>query len=731
MTEINIPDFDFSGFYYAQILDALIQYKRTNVPEHTNESAYDPFMQFLRMQALVGHLNNVLIDLVANESTLPTANLVATVRNMLRLIGYELSPASPSQTDMVFELSKVFNASFELIPALAQMATRRTTDSAAVYFEKSTAIEIQRTDQLGKVFAYDASSSIYTDYTSKANSQVTPGDDWTPWASPGAGDILYFGHPDVMWNKLGIWFTTVGADFDGVWEYYDGDWSKTIPTEVVLQPAGKLLFDLNNYLGTTNRAGATIRIQYNETGAFEDHVSLWDGARNYIITDSYLGQTEPKYNSGGPTPTSDAQQAYTVGAKWEALESATDGTSGLTAQGNLVYDLPQTVTKDWSAVKVNNSTQFWLRFRIISISVPTAPVIQYARIDQGKQYTKALVTQGRTYDDSPLGSSSGSANQRFEATQPHFIWGTEVVTVEGETWTRVSNFLSSQATDKHYRVELGDDDVAIVIFGDGVAGAIPTVGIGNISASYRYGGDLDGNVGADTVIVDKTGLTYVNRVFNPRPASGWEQAQGSTESSLEQAKISGPASLRIINVALGPNDVEQLATEFVNSEGSKPFGRAKAIEEGFGPKTIELIVVAKGGAQASSTQLAELDEYLNGDQLSHPVKEKHIVSNQEATSVNYTPKTIDIVATVYGVVEAETIENALQAVIQPEALRPDGVTYEWEFGEDVPISRISHEIFSADEDITRVVLSSPAADVVLASRELPVLGTVTLTIVEP
>jgi phage-related baseplate assembly protein len=200
---------------------------------------------------------------------------------------------------------------------------------------------------------------------------------------------------------------------------------------------------------------------------------------------------------------------------------------------------------------------------------------------------------------------------------------------------------------------------------------------------------------------------------------------------LEQAKISGPASLRIINVALGPNDVEQLATEFVNSEGSKPFGRAKAIEEGFGPKTIELIVVAKGGAQASSTQLAELDEYLNGDQLSHPVKEKHIVSNQEATSVNYTPKTIDIVATVYGVVEAETIENALQAVIQPEALRPDGVTYEWEFGEDVPISRISHEIFSADEDITRVVLSSPAADVVLASRELPVLGTVTLTIVEP
>ena len=65
---IEIPDFDFSGFYYPEILEALIQFKRTNVPELTDESQFEPFIQFLRANALVGHLNNTLVDLVAQHA---------------------------------------------------------------------------------------------------------------------------------------------------------------------------------------------------------------------------------------------------------------------------------------------------------------------------------------------------------------------------------------------------------------------------------------------------------------------------------------------------------------------------------------------------------------------------------------------------------------------------------------------------------------------------------------
>ena len=124
-TEITIPSFDFSGFYYPELLEALIQYKRAYVPELTDESEFEPFIQALRAFALTGHLSNTLIDLVANESTLPTAQLTQTVRNMLKLIDYRLSPATPAQTDIIYELSKVFVSTTEVISANAQAATKQ------------------------------------------------------------------------------------------------------------------------------------------------------------------------------------------------------------------------------------------------------------------------------------------------------------------------------------------------------------------------------------------------------------------------------------------------------------------------------------------------------------------------------------------------------------------------------------------------------------------------------
>ena len=150
-TEIQIPDFDFSGFYYPQILEALTQYKRRNVPELTEESEFEPYTQFLRMQALVGHLNNVLIDLIANESTLPTAKLTETVRNTLRLIDYELATASPSQADVVYELARVLIASTEVVSERAQAAIKRQPSSPQIFFEALTALTVTRTQRTSRV----------------------------------------------------------------------------------------------------------------------------------------------------------------------------------------------------------------------------------------------------------------------------------------------------------------------------------------------------------------------------------------------------------------------------------------------------------------------------------------------------------------------------------------------------------------------------------------------------
>jgi hypothetical protein len=667
--QITIPDFDFSGFYYPQLLEALILYKRQNVPEHTDESSYEPFIQLLRAFALVGHLNNTLLDLVANESTLPTSRLTETVRNMLRLIDFEMRPAAPAQADLIYELSSVLTAATEIVNAEAQAATSKDGDTPAIFFEALEALTVDPTNAFSHVLTWDGTS--FADQTAKANDQ-TPGQNFEVW--PGGvvlGNAIYFGHKHVMWDELGALLQGAGSNFQGVWEFYDGRWTKTQPTSVS-DLGGSLEFDLTSLLGSQNRQGTTVRIQLNETTAFEDVVSTWTGSQNIAVT-GLLGQT---------SPSTDVED-YFIGSDWTILEDLTDGSAGLTQDGALEFTLPQTVELDWSLGEVDSKTAFWLRFRVTSVlGGPVSPDLNYALLTGGKQYAKRLVTQGKTIAET-LGSSDGSPNQRFPASQDHFIWGSEAITIDGELWVRVDNFLASTSRDKHYRTELSDNDQLVVVFGDGVTGRIPQVGVSNVATVYRWNANHDGNVGANKITSDKSGLVKVNKVWNPRPAVGWEQAQGATEASLERAKIEGPASLRVKEVALSPDDLVTLAKAF-ELDGARPFARAKAFEEGYGPKTVALTVVANGGGQASAAQLDALDEYFNGNPAAVPPVAKHFVANQEVTSRNYTPKTIDIVASVWGNVSAEAVENSLREVVQPEAVRDDGVTYEWDLGETVP-----------------------------------------------
>jgi hypothetical protein len=713
---IEIPTFDFSAFYYAEILESLVQFKRTNVPELTDESEFEPSMQLLRAYALVGHLNNTLIDVAANENTLPTAKLPETVRNQLRLIGYELRSATPAQTDIAYELSKVFTTSVEVVSERAQAATKRDGGVAPVYFEALEALTVNPTNVHDYVYAEEASA--FTDYTAKANSQTTPGDDWTPWAAPAIKDSIYWGHITAMWDKLSVFITTLSGNLAGVWEYYDGDWEKTAPTAVA-DLGGSLEVDLTSLLGTSNRQGTIVRVRLNETTAFEEVESTWTGTVN-IATTGLLGQSSPSVTAAD----------YTVGSDWSEL-GATDGSANLTASGEVDYELPQTIEKNWIRGIINGSTAYWIRFRITEANAPTAPVMTYTRMDEGKQYVLRSVTQGESYDEAAQ-SSTGLAGQRFETSQDNFIWGSEELTIEGDLWTRVDSFLNSTSVDKHYVVELGENDRATWVFGGtNNKGMPPPVGVGNIVAAYRYGAHVDGNVGYDTITVDKTGLVYTSRLWNPRQATGWQEAQSASEESLEQAKIEGPADFRIKTVALGPDDVVQLTKSFVDDDGASPFSRAAAIEEGYGPKTVEAVVVAAGGGLASTTQLGTLEEYFNGDRTAVPPKEKHIVANQEVVAVNYTQKIIDITATVYGDVESEEVVNQIRQLIQPEALKADGVTYEWEFGAEVPLSRINSVIFDTDPSITKVVLTVPASDTALQSRELPLAGTVNITVIAP
>lgn len=718
---ITIPNFDFSGFYYPQLLEALLAYKRINSPELTDESEKEASIQLIRAFALTGHLNNVLIDLIANESTLPTAQLAETVRNMLRLIDYELAPALPSQVDLLYKLSKVFAAPFSLIPTAARAATAAATgDVPIIFFEALPGITIARTDQLGVVFKYDNTAATYTDNTTAANA----GTNWDGSTIQGdsTGDVLYFGHSNVMFSVLNIAFVSGPSNVTlGVWEYFDGSNSTTRPDSISVS-GDQITFNLNGLLGSQNRAGALIRVVLNASGAFRDIFSDWDGTNNSITTVDLMGQSTP----------SAVASDYSVGSNWQELENVIDGTAAMTQSGEVSFLLPQNLNQNWTQTTVNQFTGFFVRFRAVNAGPVSSTVLARIRIDTGAQFVIISATQGQSVTAETLGSSNGDPNQQFDCQQNGFILGSQQVRVDDVTWTLVDNFLNSAGQDKVYRIILGENDKATIIFGDGTNSKIPDIGQGNCVIDYRFGASDNGNVGANTVTVDKQGLSFVQSITNPRSASGWVASQASDPVALEQAKVAGPASIRTRQVALSTEDLVDLTTAFVNSTGVQPFSRAKAIEEGFGPKTVEVVTVVHGGSTPSTAQLAELKTYFNGDKNATPPLKKHFIANQEAVPTAFTAHPIDVNAIVHAPSDltAEQIANALAAVLQPEARREDGVTYTWDFGGQVPYSRISHEIFRVDARITNVDLGAATDTVVqLSGRELPVPGTFAIQIV--
>jgi len=464
-----------------------------------------------------------------------------------------------------------------------------------------------------------------------------------------------------------------------------------------------------------------VNVTLSSSGASELVLSSWDGSKNILQTTGLLGQS---------SPISVDEQDYVVGTLWDEVSDTDDASSGLTIDGKVSFTLPQNQTQNWQKATINAIESNWLRLRLISVSTPTDPSVDRIRIDTGKQYLLVPVVQGQTVADNPLGSSNGAQNQEFLLTFRPLIEGTITVEVdEGsgfQPWNQQENFLNSSQSSKDYTIDIKANDDAIVKFGDNIQGKIPVPGVDNIRAIYRIGADQEGNVGANTISVNKSGISFVNRIFNPRQATGWAEKEGSTVADLERLKIEGPATLRTRGTALTLPDFELLARQFEAASGSKIVSRALAIEETFGVKTIEVVVVGTSGNLLTDAQKEELTNYFNGNK---PLEIKPvIVTNHEATIVNYTPKTIDVQAEVTGG-NQEQIENAIRALLNPIATF-DGVTYRWSFGQEVPTSVIIAEIFEVDPvNIKKVTLTLPASNVTLGDRELPLAGTVAVTVI--
>ena len=211
-----------------------------------------------------------------------------------------------------------------------------------------------------------------------------------------------------------------------------------------------------------------------------------------------------------------------------------------------IGELPPRIDDEKAAARV----LVWLRVGRVD---PAHPPIRLRWIDGNIVQVEQAVTAAAEL----LGYGDGRTAQRHRLAHTPVIVGSERIQVRGsvawENWRRVDDLALAGPDDPFYVLDPAEGTIT---FGDGVHGRLPLPGEAIRCLTYRYGGSVQGNVGAGRINRVRAGTAAVQalKVVNPLPAEGGADAESVAEAS---ARI--PRMLRHNDRAVAAEDFVDLA----------------------------------------------------------------------------------------------------------------------------------------------------------------------------
>ncbi len=317
-------------------------------------------------------------------------------------------------------------------------------------------------------------------------------------------------------------------------------------------------------------------------------------------------------------------------------------------------------------------------------------------------------TEGQSGEET-LGTSDGTAYQKFAVNASPIIDGTLKVFVDGEEWAEVDSLALSAADAKEYYTQRDADEKITVFFGDDSQGKIPLDG-SEITCQYRTGGGVRGNLGPNTItIIDSTilhqGSPISVSVTNNEVASG-----GADRELAEHAKAQAPLQLRALNRCVTEDDYETLAQGYA--------GVARARCSPIEPKSyraIDLYIVPNGGGLPSESLKAGLQAYLEEKRM---VLDILTVQDPEYVFINL--EGIVFIKTTY-------VQTVVESAVTEALDNFFDYTSEYvDFGRDIYLSDL-YRLLDEIEGVDHVDLGSLMTNITLDGNEFPKLGTVNLT----
>jgi uncharacterized phage protein gp47/JayE len=330
----------------------------------------------------------------------------------------------------------------------------------------------------------------------------------------------------------------------------------------------------------------------------------------------------------------------------------------------------------------------------------------------------ASATEGRRFSETATGESSSTspAGQRLVLAESPVAAGSDAVTVDGAAWTRVRTFLSSTSADLHYRIERDGQDVATIVFGDGVNGRRPPES-SSIVVNYRTTLGTRGRVRRGRLrrlsgsFSTTGGLPVEPTVNNPGDSSG-----GTDRETIEHARYAAPEALRATTRTVAREDYELHAQEV--SGVARALCHTRIEDAGLPLLMHRVYVVPTGGGTADAALLTNVETYLTVT--------KPCVAGIALRAVSAVYRTQTVSATIYARANtnATTLRTdaiaAVRALFDPSARDADG-NHLARFGHCVPRSAIDAALQDLAR-VTRVALTSPSSDAAFAAHEFPALA---------
>ena len=216
-------------------------------------------------------------------------------------------------------------------------------------------------------------------------------------------------------------------------------------------------------------------------------------------------------------------------------------------------------------------------------------------------------THGQTIAGEVLGDGdASSAFQNFrlqkapvtfvhQAGAPHGVADTVQIQIAGVIWKESQEFFGHAGDERIFLTSI-DAKGMTVKFGDGATASRLPSGRGNVTANYRQGIGLVGNVGAGALRTLLSKPVGLKKVSNPAAAGG-----GAEPESLAQTRGNAPNTVRTFGRIVSLQDFEDAAREFAG------VAKAHVSWEWSGEERVVYLTVAgPGGVEITGSTYAEL-----------------------------------------------------------------------------------------------------------------------------